>query len=257
MTAATASPPLVPDALIESWERQQDAYVKHRAGRFGVVLDALGYARPEVSTVLDLGGGLGSFSKLILDRFPACRVVTLDYDPAMLELARHNLRGYGDRAEVLEANLTDPAWKDGLDGGPPDAIVSSTALHWLPSGNLVALYEQLATVLDAGGIFFNADHLSHSAPGSLFHTVSTKDDSRQQEAAFSSGVPDWNGWWDQVRAAEGFAELTAERDRRFAGAPENLDATPSLHLEALKVAGFTEVGTLWQYYDDYVVYAAR
>lgn len=56
------------------------------------------------------------------------------------------------------------------------------------------------------------------------------------------------GWWKQV----------AERDSRFAeDAPENLDTTAMLHTEALRVAGFTEVGTVRQYFDDYVVQGVR
>lgn len=30
-----------------------------------------------------------------------------------------------------------------------------------------------------------------------------------------------------------------------------------LHTEALRVAGFTGVGTVWQYFDDYLVYGVR
>lgn len=257
MTTAAAAPPEVLDVLIDSWERQQDAYIRHREGRFGIILDALSYARPDVGTVLDLAGGLGSFSKLILQRFPRSQVLTLDYDPALLELARHNLRDYRDRSTIVEANLVDAAWTDALGDHRPDVIVSSTALHWLSTGHLVALYERLATVLDRGGLFFNADHLSHSASGSFFHSVSTADDTRQQASAFADGVLDWDGWWEQVRAVEGLAELTIERDRRFEGSPENLDATAQLHTEALRVADFSETGTLWQYFDDYIVYAVR
>ena len=38
------------DDLIISWEGHQDAYVRHRAQRFGIILDAIGYARPEPMT---------------------------------------------------------------------------------------------------------------------------------------------------------------------------------------------------------------
>jgi trans-aconitate methyltransferase len=246
----------VPDTLIESWERQQDAYVNHREQRFAVILDTLEHARPGLDTVLDVGGGLGSFSKLILERFPSVRVITLDYDPALLELARHNLRDFADRSTIVEANLLDVAWPDALAGTAPDAVVSSTALHWLPGGGLVTLYGQLAEVLAEGGVFFNADHLSHARPGSLFHAASRADDARQQSMGFAAGVPDWDGWWRRLRAADGFAELVAERDRRF-DSSANADSTATFHTEALRVAGFAESGTIWQYFDDFVVYGVR
>jgi len=240
--------------IIDLWEKQQDAYVRNRAQRFGIILDAIEYAQPEVETILDIGGGLGSFSKLILDRFPGATVITLDYDPAMLELGRHNLRDYSDRSVIVEASLTDRDWPETL-GVRPDVVVSSTALHWVTSSQLVALYGQLATVLGKGGLFFNADHLAQLTDESFFHTVSAADDARQQ-GAFDRGVPDWDGWWERLRSVDGFAELVDERDRRF-GDADHEDVTATLHTEALRVAGFTESGTLWQYFDDYVVYGVR
>ncbi|CAN3131070.1 class I SAM-dependent methyltransferase [Mycobacterium sp. smrl_JER01] len=244
------------DELIDAWERQQSAYVRNRSQRFDVILDTTAYARPDLTTVLDIGAGLGSFSKLILQRFPEVNVIALDYDPALLELARHNLRDYSDRLSVIEADLRDPSWPDALGIAKPDIVVSSTALHWLPTPDLIRLYQTLATVLDTRGLFFNADHLSHPV-GAVLHAVSTRDDHEHQQAAFGQGVADWDGWWNTLRGLAGFAELVAERDRRFGDAPENLDTTAALHTEALRVAGFTETGTLWQYLDDYVVYGVK
>ena len=244
------------DDLIDSWEHQQDAYVRHRTDRFSVVLDAIAYARPGVRTVLDIGAGLGSFSKRILQRFPEVTVAALDYDPALQQLARHNLRDYADRVSIVEADLRDPAWPTALSGGRPDVVVSSTALHWLPTPDLVRLYYLLADVLDRGGMFFNADHLSQAA-GSFLGKVGEADDREHQRASFTRGVADWDGWWATLRESDGFAELVAERDRRFAHSPENRKPTAPLHTEALRCAGFSEVGTLWQYLDDYVVYGVR
>lgn len=245
------------DALIQTWERQQDAYVHHRAQRFAIILDSIAYALPEAGVVLDLAGGLGSFSRLILDRFPGCRVVTLDYDPALLLLARENLSAYEARSTIIEADLRGSAWPASLDGVAPDVVVTSTALHWLSSAELVTLYGQLATVLPEGGLFFNADHLPLSPPGSFFRTVSTADDVRHQTDGFSEDVPDWAGWWDAVRACDGLTELVAERDRRFDGGSDNVDVNAPFHTAALQAAGFTEAGTIWQYFDDYVVYGRR
>lgn len=255
MSASIPSPLL--DDLIAAWESQQEAYIRHRAQRFGIITDALAHARPNLKSVLDIGAGLGSFSKIILQRFPDVTVLVLDYDPALLQLARHNLAEYSDRVTIIEADLRDPGWLTAIGAEKPDTIVSSTALHWLPTDRLVRLYRSVAEVLDKDGLFFNADHLSHPT-GSFFQQVSVLDDQTAQQEAFGSGVQDWDGWWKQLREIDGFADLVAERDRRFGDdAPENLDTTPILHTEALRVAGFGEVGTVWQYFDDYVVYGVR
>lgn len=245
------------DLVIEYWEHQQDAYVNNRAGRFTVALDALSYARPALTTVVDLAAGPGSFGKLVLQRFPQAHVVAVDYDPALLQLARHNLREFGDRARVVEANLLDPAWTRALGPDRPDAFVSSTALHWLPTGRLVTLYEEVAGLLGDGGVFVNADHLSQAGGRPFFQAVSEADDAGQQSAAFDSGTLEWDGWWQALRAEPGFADLVDERDRRFAGSAKPRDTSPGFHTEALRVGGFTETGTLWQHFDDYVVYAVK
>lgn len=253
----TGTPSAYLDELITSWEAQQAAYIRHRDQRFDIILDALSYARPDMRSVLDLGAGLGSFSKRILQRFPDVTVRALDYDPALLALARHNLAGYLDRVTFVEADLRDSGWQDAIGDDRPDAIVSSTALHWLHTDHLVHLYVTLAGVLGSGGLFFNADHMSHPA-GAVLAQLSTADDQAVQQAAFGSGVPDWDGWWKLLRETEGFADLVAERDRRFADrSPENPDTSPVLHAETLRVAGFGEAGTAWQYFDDYVVYGVR
>ncbi|MGK2854710.1 MAG: class I SAM-dependent methyltransferase, partial [Microbacteriaceae bacterium] len=154
MSAIVPSPPL--DDLIDSWESQQEAYIRHRAQRFGIILDALTHARPDLKSVLDIGAGLGSFSKVILHRFPDVTVRVLDYDPALLQLARHNLAEYSERVTIIEADLRDPECWTAIGSDKPDAIVSSTALHWLPTHTLVRLYRDLANVLGEQGLFFNA-----------------------------------------------------------------------------------------------------
>ena len=204
------------DDLIVSWEGQQDAYVRHRAQRFGIILDAIGYAGREPATILDLAGGLGSFSRRLLERFPGAKVITLDFDPSLLALARHNLQGHSARSHIVEADL-----------------------------------------LPEGGLFFNADHYSSPLPGALFAEAARADDAAQQAAGFAGGVPDWAGWWDKARAVPDLADAVAERDRRFAAHSDGRNVTTTFHAEALRLAGFAEAGTIWQYFDDYVVYGRR
>ncbi|MDR2379976.1 MAG: class I SAM-dependent methyltransferase [Bifidobacteriaceae bacterium] len=245
------------DGLIQDWEAQQGAYVRHRTNRFEVILDAIAYTNPAPARVIDLGGGLGSFSRLILERFPTARTVTVDYDPAMLELARHNLSEYRGRATVVEADLLASDSTDRWASAAPDCVVSSTALHWLPADGLAGLYGRLGALLPANALFFNADHLARAVPETFFRAVSAADDARQQQDAFSQGVPDWDTWWERLARLDGFPALLAERTRRFADRPVQTSLTPAWHIEALRAAGFGEAGTIWQHFDDYVVYGVR
>jgi FkbM family methyltransferase len=60
---------------------------------------------PPVATVLDIGANIGLTSVFFLTRFPACRLVAVEPDPANLIMCRSNLAAFGDRATVVEGAL--------------------------------------------------------------------------------------------------------------------------------------------------------
>ncbi|OBC04211.1 hypothetical protein A5784_01470 [Mycobacterium sp. 852013-50091_SCH5140682] len=51
--------------------------------------------------------------------------------------------------------------------------------------------------------------------------------------------------------------LAAVRDERFAERPAPPSTAVDFHVSALAQAGFTEVGTVWQLLDDYVVLGVK
>ena len=146
---------------LDRWDRQQEQYLADREERFTVIGDVLEAARDRPDLlIVDLGGGPGSLSARLLDRFAEATVVAIDADPLLLGLARlahpqqHRLR-------LVEHDLRADGWAAAL-GLPrsPDAIVSTTALHWLTGPELAALYAGCAQLLGAGGVFVNGDNLS-------------------------------------------------------------------------------------------------
>ncbi len=56
-------------------------------------------------TVLDAGCGSGRVTRLLLDRLPEGRVIGVDGSPSMVEKAREQLVGYGERIELIVADL--------------------------------------------------------------------------------------------------------------------------------------------------------
>ena len=64
----------------------------------------------------------------------------------------------------MRVDLRKKRWTD-IVGGPFDAIVSATALHWLSPAQLGRLYKQFAGILKPGGIFLNADHAASCCEG--------------------------------------------------------------------------------------------
>ncbi len=229
-----------------------------REERFGVILDAIAHvAGTRDPVVLDLCCGPGSLGVRVLDRFPTARVVALDNDPVLMLLGQ---RAYGDRGGRLTwvtADLRAPDWTETVvSHGPFDAVVSTTALHWLELSTLTSTYRGVARLLRTGGLFANGDHL-HEPQHLRLQALQTAlrrlpDDTREL----------WQPWWVALEeAAEVDAELTAafaERVARDAHHPETSNK-PSFdaHTSTLRDAGFAEVGTVWQHGDDRVLVAFK
>lgn len=250
---------LTPDRAqmwLDRWDAQQEHYIPDREERFAVIADVVATLGPAPS-VIDLGAGPGSLSVRLLDRLPGARVVAVDADALLLGLAR---AAYGDRRgfQVLERDLRRSGWPDDLRtaiGGTVDAVVSTTALHWLTSTELAAVYTACARLLRPGGLLVNGDHVDEPADRPrLASLVTTVRESRRARQGVLDRE-DWAGWWDAVAAAPELAHLVADRGPR--PIEHTVPEVPTLadHTALLRAAGFAEVGTVWQSGDDRVIVA--
>jgi SAM-dependent methyltransferase len=255
-------------AWIDRWDAQQQVYMPDREERFTILIDAVQECagRPD-PLVLDLGCGPGSLAIRLLDRIPAATVVAVDADPLLLALGR---AAWSDRQagpdcvglRFADADLRVPGWSTALGlGRPVDAAVSTTALHWLPPAALAAMYAEVATVLRPGGLMLNGDHLAEdeSAAPTLARLGKILIEREEQRRAPGGRGESWSGWWQAVAAAPDLAEALAERTRRSLDAEHH--GSPSgrlaVHVDALRAAGFAEVGTLWQRGDNRLLCAVR
>jgi len=255
--------------LLADWDRQQSGYLLQREGRFTAALDTMaelvGDRLAAGGTVLDLACGPGSFSARVLDRFPAARVVAVDMDPVLVAVGSAALADRADRLSWVDADLRDPGWPARLPVGEVDAVVSSTALHWLSAGQLAATYRRVAGLLRPGGVLLNADNMAYDPGQEVFARLTAAAERRRAEQAFGTeGAPDWDTWWAAAVAAPELAGAVAERDRRNAAERGPDDHDPGarltgvrLHVAALLEAGFTEAGTIWQDHDDRVLLGVR
>jgi SAM-dependent methyltransferase len=239
---------------LERWDRQQESYIPDREARFAVLLDTLATLVPRPDPlVVDLGVGPGSLAHRLLDRVPAARVVGVDADPLLIglgEAARPD-----DRIRLVQADLRDPGWYDalGLDRAP-DAYVSSTALHWMDRLPLRDLIATCGRTLAPGGVFLDADHLYEGDPA--LDDLGRALTRLRGTAAGTADGELWQPWWDAVAAAPELAGLVAAREA--AGFEHVVEDRPTVHdyLDALRAAGFTTVGQVWQYGDDRVIVGA-
>ncbi len=240
----------VAQAWVERWDSQQQDYLPDREDRFTALIDAVEEAagRPD-PLVLDLGSGPGSLAVRLLRRIPAATVVAIDADPLMLAWAGPpgaTWPGSGSPTRTFECQAGRPGL--GLDR-QPDAAVSTTALHWLTQPALTALYAELAQLLRPGGMVLNGDHLREDAdaPGSS-RLGGALIEREEQRRAPDGHTETWTGWWAAAAADPVLAELYAEREARQVESEHHGSPAGrlSVHVDALRAAGFAEVGTLWQ-----------
>ena len=245
---------------LRRWDAQQEGYVPEREARFTAMFDALDGLLPASFVAVDLACGPGSISQRLLARFPGARTIAVDIDPVMLAIGRGALGTVDGRLRWIEADLASPGWLEELGETRVDAVLSTTALHWLPPEPLARLYRDLGRVLRPGGLFFNGDHMAFGPTLPTLADLSRHAlDTQWSDAAFATrGIETAEQWWDALAGETAFAPLLAQRTRRFADkhrqqSPPGLDT----HIEALHNAGFREIGTIWQSLSNRVLLAVR
>lgn len=235
---------------IERWDSQQEDYLPDREDRFTAMLDAVeeGTCR-EDPLVLDLGSGPGSLAIRLLERMPAATVVALDADPLLLALGRSAWRDVPG-LRFADADLRSPGWSAalGLDR-QPDAAVSTSALHWLTPSALAALYAELGRLLRPGGLVLNGDHLREDDDAPVLARLDKALIEREERRRFPVGHTEtWAAWWTAAASDPDLAALYAERQARQVESEHHGSPAGrlSVHCDALRAAGFAEVGLLWQ-----------
>ncbi|VEB96693.1 Trans-aconitate 2-methyltransferase [Cedecea lapagei] len=241
------------NTLVTLWDQQQSAYIASREARFEALMDVLALQFKGEFSLLELGCGPGSLTRRLLQRFPAAHVTALDVDPVMLAIARETLSVFGDRVRILSADLVTPDWQKKIIGLRPNAIVSSTALHWLMPDRQHALHGELLALLADNGLFLNADHQRFNAADGNQKAISERHDAQTQQQAWAKGVVDWDGWFSLATEIPEIANLIPARDAIFSGRPVPPPTTLAFQLASLSQAGFSETGTLWQLMDDYLI----
>ncbi|GAA2703971.1 class I SAM-dependent methyltransferase [Actinoplanes palleronii] len=240
----------------ESWDKQQEAFMPDREQRFAAMLTAVAAATGGAAPrLLDLAGGTGTITLRTLARFPAAQVTLVDQDPVLLTIAAASLAG---RATVVDADLGDPGWRAKLPHEEFDAVLTATALHWLPAERTAALYAEVRAVLRPGGIFVNADHMEDEGLTAL--SARLRDQARdERNARYDSGAAtSWSDWWARAAADEQLAPKAVERQQIYPdGHAEGWLPPASWHLDALRAAGYTETGLLWRGGTDAAVIGVR
>ena len=243
---------------LRRWDEQQTGFLPEREARFTAMLDLVAALLPADFVAVDLASGPGSLAQRLLARFPAARCVAVDLDPMLVALGRGALGDAGGRLHWVEADVGADNLVRALGRPQVDAVLSTTALHWLPPDRLAATYRRLAGLLRPGGVLLNGDNIPYDGGGAL-QRIAESVRERNATAAFGADpASGWFGWWQAAAAEPTLTALVAERERRFSDRPRDHAEPPiGFHLQALRAAGFAEVDVAWQQHDDRVVVAVR
>lgn len=243
---------------LQRWDAQQTGYIPHREARFKVMLDVLEVQMPAEFVALDLACGPGAISQRLLERFPKARCVAVDMDPVLLAIGTGALGDMNSRLRWVEADLMAYDWIELLGETLFDAVLTTTALHWLPPHCLLQVYKQLGQLVRPGGVLLNGDVMPFPPHLATFRQLSKNLSSRQEKEAFEErGVEDWSSWWEALAKEPELKELFEERNRRFGGRHTDYEPILDLHEAGLRDAGFREVGVIWQNLGDRVLLAVR
>lgn len=129
----------------------------HRAEGESVLLDQV---PDDARRVLDLGIGDGRLLALLKRARPQIVGVGVDFSEVMLGAARERFAG-DERVTLVQHDLGEPLPKLGFF----DAVVSSFAIHHLEHERKRSLYNEIADVLEAGGVFANFEHVASPTRG--------------------------------------------------------------------------------------------
>jgi tRNA (cmo5U34)-methyltransferase len=232
-------------SYVRDWvDSQQD---EERAAHLRRMMHLIPFDPEREIRVLDIGGGYGFVTRLVLETFPRARVVLHDYSEPMIAEAREQLSGFGDQVSFARGDLMTPDWVENLDG-QFDAVVSSIAIHNVRYPDRIhGTYREVFPYVAPGGCFLNFDRVE--APGAQVRAAERHAELMERRHELFTQSGQWRTLAEvepEVRFRRGRGEAGAEET----GAAERLrshePATLVNQLRWLQEAGFAEVECFWR-----------
>lgn len=136
-------------------------FVPAREQQMQIMIDLLAELPPS-SRVLELCCGEGLLAEMLLEQLPGFSYVGLDGSDLMLAQAHKRLSRFSGRFQLRSFNLGGYAWRK-IDHSV-HGVVSSLAIHHLDGEGKQKLFQDVYTMLSAGGVFIVADMVEPATP---------------------------------------------------------------------------------------------
>ena len=207
-------------------------------------------------TVVDLACGPGTITSRLLDRLPRARAIAVDADPVLLTIASATFAN-DDRVRVVRADLRDRAWRDALPESRVDAILTSTALHWLPEEAVRRLYRDLAGLVGRGGVVAHSEQMPLTDLPHIGPALAKIE--RQRRAEREDRRARWDAWWEQASREPALQPAMTQRRVVFETTYPTEEFSPPAdwHIAAMRDAGLAEAGVVWRSGPAAVIAAVR
>jgi trans-aconitate methyltransferase len=230
--------------------------VPDRERQIGALLDVVEAMAGTAPTVVDLACGPGTITCRLFDRLPRARSIAVDVDPVLLAIASATFADDG-RVQVVRADLRDPRWSDALPESQVDAVVTASALHWLPEDAVRRLYRDLAGLVRRGGVVAHSERMPLTDLPRLAPALA--EIARHPRAGRDVRRARWDAWWEQASREPALQPAVAQRRAVFETTYPTEEFSPPAdwHITALRDAGFAEAGLVWRSGQAAVIAAVR
>lgn len=149
-------------------------------------------------TVIDLGCGTGRLTERVLERLPRGRVIAVDFSPAMLEVARANLRPrFAGHVAFVRADAAAPPFE-----AVADVVFSTATFHWILDHD--ALFRGVFDALRPGGRL-----VAQCGGGPNLARLLARAKALVESPAYTGYFDGWSEPWLFEEADEAAARLTA------------------------------------------------
>jgi SAM-dependent methyltransferase len=228
-----------------SWDRLEEALVPDRERQISVLLDVVEAIAGTAPTVIDLACGTGTITCRLLDRLPLAHSIAVDVDPVLLTIASATFAN-DDRVHVVRADLRDRGWGDALPESQVDAVLTATALHWLPQDVVRRLYRDLAVLVRRGGVVAHSERMPLADLPRLGPALAEIE--QQHTAGSDDRRARWDAWWEQASREPVLQHAVMQRHAVFETTYPTEEFSPPAdwHITALTDAGFAEAGLVWR-----------
>ena len=169
--------------------------------------------------ILDIGAGTGLLTNFLVNQFPKATYTLIDISDEMLNIAKQRFH-HMNTVTYIKAD-----YKNFLEAGKYDIIVSALSIHHLTNLEKKKLYQGVFKSLRKGGVFINGDQF-------LARTTETEDWYHKR-------------WIDKI---ESTTLTTQEKNAAYERMKLDIPATVEDNIAWFEEAGFVNVDLLYKYY---------